>query len=363
LTERAIARGFDIVGVTRPDAVPEGKARLERFLADGAHGDMVWMATTAKRRSSPAALWPEVRSVVMLGMNYGPDNDPLAILKERSRAGISVYAKGEDYHELIRSRLKEVARWLVQNAGGDVKVFVDTAAVMEKPLAESAGLGWQGKHTNLVSRDFGSWLFLGSIFTTLDLPADEPEPDSCGSCRACLDICPTSAFSEPYRLDARRCISYLTIEHKGPIPRELRPLMGNRVYGCDDCLAVCPWNKFAVRGREAKLAAREALRAPALAELAQLDDAQFRSLFAKTSIKRTGRDRFVRNVLIAIGNSGDASLAGEAERLLSDASPLVRGAAVWALGRLMPQDTFAALADRKTESDEAVNEEWAAATH
>jgi epoxyqueuosine reductase len=299
----------------------------------------------------------------MLGMNYGPDEDPLAILQRGDRAAISVYAKGDDYHELIKARLKEVARWLVENAGGDVKVFVDTAAVMEKPLAEKAGLGWQGKHTNLVSRQFGSWLFLGSIFSTLELLADKAEPDNCGSCRACLDICPTAAFPEPYRLDARRCISYLTIEHKGPIPREFRAAMGNRIYGCDDCLAACPWNKFAVQGREAKLAAREALRAPKLAELARLDDAQFRALFSKTSIKRTGRDRFVRNVLIAIGNSGDAALAIEAERLLDDASPLVRGAAVWALGRLLPRENFAALARRKTDPDDNVQYEWAAALH
>ena len=341
--------------------MPETKARLERFLADGAHGDMGWLASTAERRASPLALWPEVRSVIMLGMNYGPDQDPLAILRERARAAISVYAKGDDYHELIKKRLKDVARWLVQNAGGDVKVFVDTAAVMEKPLAAAASLGWQGKHTNLVSRQYGSWLFLGAIFSTLELPADAPIEDSCGSCRACLDICPTAAFPEPYRLDARRCISYLTIEHKGPIPRELRPLMGNRIYGCDDCLAVCPWNKFAVQGREAKLAAREALRAPALAELARLDDAQFRALFAKTAIKRTGRDRFVRNVLIAIGNSGDTALGVEAERLLADASPLVRGAAVWALARLLPGEKFAALRARQKESDASVQDEWAAA--
>ena len=361
LIEQARTRGFSVAGVTRPDAVPESKVRLERFLADGAHGDMMWMATTAERRGSPLALWPEVRSVVMLGMNYGPDEDPLAVLAEPSRAAISVYAKGDDYHDLIKARLKELARWLVANAGGDVKVFVDTAAVMEKPLAASAGLGWQGKHTNLVSRDLGSWLFLGAIFTTLDLPPDEPAEDSCGTCRACLDVCPTAAFPEPYRLDARRCISYLTIEHKGPIPRELRPLMGNRIYGCDDCLAVCPWNKFAQSGQEAKLAARDVLRAPSLAELARLDDAQFRALFSKTSIKRTGRDRFVRNVLNAIGNSGDASLASEAERLLDDASPLVRGAAVWALGRLLPQVKFAALAARQIESDESVQAEWATA--
>jgi epoxyqueuosine reductase len=360
LIEHAHARGFDVAGITKPETRPDAKARLERFLADGAHGDMVWMATSAERRGSPIALWRDVRSVIMLGMNYGPDEDPLAILQKRTHAAISVYAKGEDYHDLIKSRLKEVASWLVANAGGDVKVFVDTAAVMEKPLAASAGLGWQGKHTNLVSRQFGSWLFLGSIFTTLDLPADEREHDSCGSCSACLDICPTSAFPEPYRLDARRCISYLTIEHKGPIPRDLRPLIGNRIYGCDDCLAVCPWNKFASLGREAKLSARETLRAPKLAELARLDDAQFRALFAKTSIKRTGRDRFVRNVLIAIGNSGERALAGEAERLLDDASPLVRGAAVWALGRLLPREIFSALAQRNTETESSVIDEWAA---
>jgi epoxyqueuosine reductase len=358
LIEHARAHGFDVAGVTKPDAVPEAKARLERFLADGAHGDMVWMAATAERRASPSALWPDVRSVIMLGMNYGPDENPLAILSRKDRAAISTYAKGDDYHELIKSRLKEIARWLVENAGGNVKVFVDTAAVMEKPLAASAGLGWQGKHTNLVSREFGSWLFLGSIFTTLDLPADDATEDSCGSCRACLDICPTAAFPEPYRLDARRCISYLTIEHKGPIPREFRAAMGNRIYGCDDCLAVCPWNKFAALGREAKLAARDSLRAPSLADLARLDDAKFRTLFAKTSVKRTGRDRFVRNVLIAIGNSGNASLAREAERLLNDASPLVRGAAVWALGQLLPREKFAAL--QKSDADESVNEEWAA---
>ena len=360
LIAQAHARGFDVAGITRPEAVPEAKARLERFLADGAHGDMAWMETTAARRASPAALWPDVRSVIMLGLNYGPDEDPLAILSRKDRGAISAYAKGDDYHELIKTRLKEIARWLIANAGGgEVKVFVDTAAVMEKPLAAKAGLGWQGKHTNLVSRQYGSWLFLGSIFTTLDLPADTAEPDNCGTCRACLDVCPTAAFPRPYRLDARRCISYLTIEHKGPIPRELRPLLGNRIYGCDDCLAVCPWNKFAVQGREAKLAAREALRAPKLAELARLTDAQFRTAFAKTSIKRTGRDRFVRNALIAIGNSGDVSLAAEAARLLDDASPLVRGAAVWALGKLLPREEFAAL--QKPDADSSVRDEWAAA--
>ncbi len=322
---------------------------------------MVWLATTAERRASPSTLWPDVRSIIMVGLNYGPDTDPLAVLKARDRAAISVYAKGDDYHELIKARLKSLARWLTANAGGDIKVFVDTAAVMEKPLAARAGLGWQGKHTNLVSRQYGSWLFLGAIFTTLDLPEDRAEPDSCGSCRACLDICPTAAFPAPYRLDARRCISYLTIEHKGPIPHDLRAAIGNRIYGCDDCLAVCPWNKFASQGREAKLAARDALRAPRLADLAGLNDAQFRSLFSKTSIKRTGRDRFVRNVLIAIGNSGDTTLAVEAEKLLADASPLVRGAAVWALSNFLPQQQFAALAHAHRDFDSTVQDEWTTA--
>jgi epoxyqueuosine reductase len=350
-----------VVGIAPPDSIPQAPERLKRFLDEGAHGDMAWLATTAERRADPRALWPEVRAVVMLGMNYGPYADPLAVLRQRSRGAISVYAQGDDYHEIIKPRLKALARWLVAQAG-DVKVFVDTAAVMEKPLAEAAGLGWQGKHTNLVSRRYGSWLFLGAIFTTLDLPTDAPEADHCGNCRACLDICPTAAFPAPYRLDARRCISYLTIEHKGPIPRELRPLMGNRIYGCDDCLAVCPWNKFAQAGHEAKLAARDALTAPALADLAQLDDAAFRTLFAKSPVKRSGRDRFVRNVLVAIGNSGDATLITDAERLLADASPLVRGAAVWALGQL-DAARLAALAPvrRAAEGDAAVQEEWTAA--
>jgi epoxyqueuosine reductase len=358
LIEQARGLGFSTIGITKPDATPETKARLEAFLADGAHGDMAWMETTRERRGAPKHLWPEVRSVVMLGMNYGPDEDPRAILAHKTRGAISVYARGEDYHELIKSRLKTLARWLIATAGGDVKVFVDTAAVMEKPLAAAASLGWQGKHTNLVSREFGSWLFLGAIFTTLDLPADTPEPDHCGHCRSCLDVCPTAAFPAPYRLDARRCISYLTIEHKGPIPHELRPLIGNRIYGCDDCLAVCPWNKFAQAGREAKLAAREALRAPTLAELSRLDDAQFRALFSKSGVKRTGRERFLRNVLIAIGNSGDVTLAPEAKRLLDDPSPLIRGAAVWALSRLVPRDEFAAM--RREDADAGVEDEWAA---
>jgi epoxyqueuosine reductase len=321
------------------------------------------MATTAARRADPRALWPQVRSVIMLGLNYDQGGDPLAILQRRDRGAISTYAQADDYHDVIKPRLKTLARWLTSEAGGDVKVFVDTAAVMEKPLAGAAGLGWQGKHTNLVSRQFGSWLFLGAIFTTLDLPPDAPETDHCGSCRACLDVCPTAAFPEPYRLDARRCISYLTIEHRGPIPRELRAPMGNRIYGCDDCLAVCPWNKFARAGREMKLAARGELRAPPLAELARLDDAGFRKLFAKSPVKRTGRDRFVRNVLIAIGNSGDAALAAEALRLLNDPSALVRGAAVWALSRLLPPQRFAELAaaHRAEEAEPLVAQEWTAA--
>jgi epoxyqueuosine reductase len=353
--------GFDVLGIARPDAIPEAKARLEAFLSEGAHGDMQWMQSSAERRGDPRALWPQVRSIMALGLNYGPGHDPLAILQRRERGAVSVYAQGSDYHEVIKPRLKALARWLVAQAGGDVKVFVDTAAVMEKPLAAAAGLGWQGKHTNLVSRQFGSWLFLGAIFTTLDLPPDAAEPDACGSCRACLDVCPTAAFPAPYRLDARRCISYLTIEHKGPIPRELRPSMGNRIYGCDDCLAVCPWNKFAQAGREARLSARGELRAPALAELARLDDAAFRARFSKTAVKRTGRNRFVRNVLVAIGNSGDQGLAREAERLLDDVSPLVRGAAVWAIGRLDPLRLAALAALRRDEPDPAVAEEWAAA--
>jgi epoxyqueuosine reductase len=362
LVEAARAQGFDAIGVARPDAIPDAAARLREFLEAGAHGDMEWMAAKADRRGDPRTLWPEVRSVVVLGINYGPDSDPLSILKQRSRGAISVYAQGDDYHEVIKPRLKHLGRWLIEQAGGDIKVFVDTAAVMEKPLAQAAGLGWQGKHTNLVSRELGSWLFLGAIFTTLDLPADEAEYDHCGTCHACLDICPTAAFPAPYQLDARRCISYLTIEHKGAIPRELRPLIGNRIYGCDDCLAVCPWNKFAEAGREMKLQARDALRAPPLAELARLDDAGFRALFSKSAVKRIGRNRFLRNVLIAIGNAGDLGLVSEAERLLDDDSPLVRGAAVWALGRLdRARLTQQAARRRAADPDPDVIAEWTAA--
>jgi epoxyqueuosine reductase len=347
--------------VARPDAIPLAAGRLREFLAAGAHGDMAWLAAKADQRAEPRALWPEVRSVVMLGVNYGPDEDPLVILQARTRGAISVYARGDDYHDLIKSRLKSLGRWLITDAGGDIKVFVDTAPVMEKPLAQAAGIGWQGKHTNLVSRELGSWLFLGALFTTLELPPDQPERDHCGTCQACLDICPTAAFPAPYRLDARRCISYLTIDHKGPIPQELRPLIGNRIYGCDDCLAVCPWNKFAVAGRETKLAARAVLRAPKLAELARLDDAAFRALFTKSAVKRIGRARFIRNVLIAIGNSGDGRLAEEAERLLGDVSPLVRGAAVWALARLDRARLERHATARGSESDPEVIAEWTAA--
>ncbi len=332
----ALARkeGFEAIGVTTPDAIPEAAGRLGQAIADGHHGTMTWLADTAKRRGSPSKLWPEARSIVMLGMNYGPDGDPLATLADRQAGTISVYARNRDYHDLIKGALKRIASQFAARAGADVKVFVDTAPVMEKPLAEAAGLGWQGKHTNLVSRRYGSWLFLGAIFTTAELPPDPPEADHCGNCRACLDVCPTDAFPSPYRLDARRCISYLTIEHDGPIPRALRPSIGNRIFGCDDCLAVCPWNKFAEKGRQAKLAAREELNAPRLAELARLDDGAFRRLFSGSPVKRIGRARFIRNVLIAIGNSGHAGTCAGAERLLDDAAPEVRGAAVWALERL-----------------------------
>src|SRR3982074_2734488 len=291
LAHQARALGFDCVGVSGPDAIADAGPYFRAFPDAGAHGDMDWLAARPQRRADPRVLWPEVRSIIMLGVNYGPDENPLAILQQRSRGAISVYAQGDDYHDLIKKRLKALARWLVATSGGDVKVFVDTAAVMEKPLAQASGLGWQGKHTNLVSREFGSWLFLGAIFTTLDLPRDETDTDHCGSCQACLDICPTAAFPAPYQLDARRCISYLTIENKGPIPHEFRKAIGNRIYGCDDCLPVCPWNKFAQTRRETTLAARDELRAPDLAYLARLDDSAFRAPFPKSPVKRVGRHR------------------------------------------------------------------------
>jgi epoxyqueuosine reductase len=362
LIEAARAQGFDAVGVARPDSIPNAAGRLHEFLAAGAHGDMDWMVKNSERRGDPRAVDMDVRAVILLGLSYGPERDPLTILQQHRQGAISVYAQGDDYHDVIKPRLKALGRWLIEQAGGEIKVFVDTAPVMEKPLAQAAGLGWQGKHTNLVSRAHGSWLFLGAIFTTLDLPPDAAEQDHCGTCQACLDICPTAAFPAPYRLDARRCISYLTIEHKGPIPHELRPLIGNRIYGCDDCLAVCPWNKFAQAGHETRLSARETLRAPALADLVRLDDAGFRALFSKSAVKRIGRVRFLRNVLIAIGNSGDAQLAGEAERMLDDASPLVRGAAIWALGRLDQTRLVTSAARRRpAEPDPEVAAEWDAA--
>jgi epoxyqueuosine reductase len=360
LVGQARMLGFDCIGVADPSAIAQAGVHFREFLDCGAHGEMAWLAANPQRRTDPRALWPGVRSVIMLGVNYGPDEDPLAVLQERTRGAISVYARGDDYHDVIKKHLKTLARWLVTASGCEVKVFVDTAAVMEKPLAQAAGLGWQGKHTNLVSRELGSWLFLGAIFSAADLPRDEGEFDHCGSCRACLDICPTAAFPSPYKLDARRCISYLTIEHKGAIPREFRKAIGNRIYGCDDCLAVCPWNKFAQAGRDARLAAREELRAPSLAALARLDDAAFRALFSKSPIKRIGRDRFIRNVLIAIGNSDERDLAVEAERLLGDASPFVRGAAVWALSQLLRSEEFTALSSRfaPSETEASVRAEW-----
>jgi epoxyqueuosine reductase len=320
--------------VTRPDAVPEVAARLAAFLAAGRHGQMGWLAERAEWRGDPAALWPDARSVVMLAEPYTPEADPLEVLGRRDRGAISVYAQGRDYHDLVKKRLKRVARWMVAETGCEVKVFVDTAPVPEKALGQAAGLGWQGKHTNLLSRELGNWFFLGAIFTTLELAPDAPEGDHCGSCRACLDICPTDAFPAPYQLDARRCISYLTIEHRGPVEVPLRERMGNRIYGCDDCLAVCPWNKFAVAAREIGYAARPDLVAPPLAELAALDDAGFRARFSGSPIKRIGRDRFVRNVLYAIGNSGRAELRPVAARLTDDPDPAVADAARWAMGRL-----------------------------
>ncbi|MEX4006052.1 tRNA epoxyqueuosine(34) reductase QueG [Neoaquamicrobium sediminum] len=340
LNLEAKRQGFDSIAVASPDSVPLAPRRLAHYVDKGRHGTMEWIAETAARRGNPRALWPEVRSIVMLAMNYGPDTDPLALLARKERAAISVYARHRDYHDVIKGRLKEIAQKFAARSGADVKVFVDTAPVMEKPLAESAGIGWQGKHTNLVSREYGSWLFLGSIFTNAYLSPDAAEQDRCGSCRACLEICPTDAFPAPYQLDARRCISYLTIEHKGPIPREFRAAIGNRIYGCDDCLAVCPWNKFASVASEAKLTAREDLKEPRLADLLQLDDPAFRALFSGSPVKRIGRDRFIRNVLVAAGNSGETALIPPVQTLLGDPSPLVRGMAVWALSCLLDGDAF-----------------------
>jgi epoxyqueuosine reductase len=359
---QAQALGFSSIGFADARAPWAAGERLYAFLAEGRHGSMDWMAETAERRAHPGALWPEARSAIVLGFNYGPDVDPLAALAHPDRAAISCYAQGEDYHDVIKKKLKALGRWLGEASGSALKVFIDTAPLMEKPLAERAGLGWQGKHTNLVSRAHGSWLFLGVILTEAAYAPDPPEEDHCGSCRACVDICPTQAFPAPYQLDARRCLSYLTIEHKGPIPTAFRAAMGNRIYGCDDCLAVCPWNKFASVGGELALQARETLRAPALADLAGLDDPAFRALFAKTAIKRIGRDRFVRNVMIAYANSRAPAPDAVLEPRLADESALVRGAAVWALAQLAP-DAFQARRAQALaqETDATVRAEWEAA--
>ena len=360
LLQEALALGFQSLRVTTPDAIADAGRHLAEFLDAGRHGDMAWLATSAGRRGHPRVLWPEARSVVMLGMSYAPAGDPLEALNRPTRGAISVYAQGKDYHDIMKGKLKQLAGSLAARTGAEVKVFVDTAPVMEKPLAAAAGIGWQGKHTNLVSREHGSWLFLGAIFTTAELPPDAPEEDRCGSCSRCLDVCPTRAFPVPYVLDARRCLAYLSIEHKGHIPAEFRRPMGNRVFGCDDCLAVCPWNKFAAAAREARFSASPETDNPPLAELLGLDDRAFRDRFAGTPVKRTGRDRFLRNVLIAAGNSGDESLVPKIEALLSDASPLVRAMAVWAMRQLTRDRIGERVRHRHLarEGDSEVRAEW-----
>lgn len=352
--------GLDAVAMTHVDSIPLAAERLMQFIAEGRHGSMTWMADKADRRSSPRALWPEARSVIMVGQSYAPECDPLDALADKNRAAVSVYARGRDYHDVLKAKIRQLAGFVQSHAGGDVKIFVDTAPLMEKPLAQAAGLGWQGKHTNLVSREHGSWLFLGAILTTVEITPDAPEVDHCGSCRRCLDVCPTQAFPAPYQLDARRCLAYLSIEYKGHIPSAFRAAMGNRVFGCDDCLAVCPWNKFAQAAREAKFAARPGTDNPPLIEILALDDAAFRARFAGTPVKRTGRDRIVRNALIAAGNSGNAGYAAVIEELLGDPSPLVRAMAVWALARLVSPEKFAGIKARNAarESDAAVRAEW-----
>ncbi|HEV2561852.1 MAG TPA: tRNA epoxyqueuosine(34) reductase QueG [Rhizomicrobium sp.] len=364
IAARAKAEGFDVVRFARAELPRGAQEHLETFLSDGRHGGMEWMARNAQRRGDPKTLWPDAKSVIVLGANYGPSYDPLEHHGHGNIGVISAYARGDDYHDVLKAKLKRLGGFIAAEFGGDVKVFIDTAPVMEKPLAEAAGAGWQGKHTNLVSREFGSWLFLGSVFTTLDLPPDDAEEDHCGACSRCLDVCPTNAFTAPYEIDARRCISYLTIEHKGHIALEFRKAMANRIYGCDDCLAVCPWNKFAGTAQEARFHARDELMQPKLGELARLDDTAFRALFRNSPIKRVGRDRFIRNVLIAIGNSGDAALAPEAQSLLGDPSPLVRAMAVWALSRLLGEKNFAALAEvrGRSETDFDVQREWSTAS-
>ena len=360
IREEALRLGFDAVGFAPAEVSDEARRHLGEFLAAGQYGDMGWMAAHADRRGDPKTLWPDARSVVVVAMSYAPAENPLARSLPADRGAISVYAQTtRDYHDVLKNRLKQLARWTHERHGTGVKVFVDTAPVLEKPLAARSGVGWQGKHTNLVSRDLGNWFFLGEMFVDADLAPDPAVADHCGSCRNCLDACPTAAFTVPYKLDARRCISYLTIEHKGHIPAELRSLMGGRIYGCDDCLAVCPWNKFAQAPAEPGLWPRAELTAPKLRELAALDDAAFRTVFAGSPIKRTGRDRFVRNVCIAIGNSGYRSLAPVAAGLTTDASPLVRAAAVWALGRLAAADARRLAAVRiLLETDSDVRSEW-----
>ena len=360
LKDRALAEGFAAVGIAPGSLAPAAGERLRAWLAEGRHGDMLWMESRADERASPDMLWPEVRSVIMLGMSYAPADDPMALAAHPDRARVSVYARGRDYHDVVKGALKRLAGWLAHEAGVGVKVFVDTAPVMEKALAEAAGIGWQGKHSNVVSKEHGSWLFLGAIYTTAELEPDVGGADACGSCRACQDICPTDAFPAPYRVDARRCISYLTIEHKGPIPHEFRTAIGNHIYGCDDCLSVCPWNKFAKSAAANKaFLPRAELVAPRIADLLTLDDSAFRILFAGSPVKRTGRDRFVRNVLIAAGNSGDASLVPTVVALIGDDAPLVRGAAVWALGQLDRKRFFEERSAReKAESDGIVRDEW-----
>ncbi len=359
LEQEAVKAGFSAFGATSAKANPESGERLKQFVNNGHHATMAWMEKTLTRRLSPDAMWPEAKSALVFGMNYGPEQNPLIALELKSHAAISVYAQNRDYHDVVKGRLKEIASKFAAKFGAEVKVFVDTAPLMEKPLAANAGLGWQGKHTNLVSRDHGSWLFLGAILTDAVLDFDAAEIDHCGTCRACLDVCPTNAFPQPYQLDARRCISYLTIEHKEPIAREFRKAIGNRIYGCDDCLAVCPWNKFASIASEAKLQARKDLTSPALIDLLKLDDAAFRALFSGSPLKRIGRDRFIRNVLIAAGNSAEATLIQPVTTLLNDSSHLVRGAAVWALSELLPLDEMLGLAQKhRGETDETVITEW-----
>ncbi|WP_420725546.1 MULTISPECIES: tRNA epoxyqueuosine(34) reductase QueG [unclassified Hwanghaeella] len=360
IRSQALEAGFQAVGFGPAAMGEREQGRLQAFVDSGQNGDMAWMGDHLDRRRSPKGLWPDVRSVIVLAMNYGPEEDPMAMLEQPDLANISCYARNRDYHDLIKKRLKQVARWIVGQYGGDVKVFVDTAPVMEKPLAALSGVGWQGKHTNLVSRDYGSWLFLGEIYTTLDLVADEAQGDHCGGCRRCLDICPTQAFPAPYTLDATRCISYLTIEHKGPIPVEFRKAMGNRIYGCDDCLAVCPWNKFATPSQETWFLPRETVQGATLATYLGLDDATFRACFSGSPVKRIGRDRFLRNVLIAAGNSGNDTLVPAVIGLLADPNPIVRGAAVWALSQLSTTEFQRLKSERmEPETDPDVLAEWA----